>query len=190
LSKFDPKLSNRWVTKDVYISDECSGDSDSDSIFSCSSICDVRESSTFMSISEKFNIDGTCGDIPFIETPESEEDGMSDCDRSGEESDISNPRDNPGWKVMLVKSRKRRPRVKTLVDSGCNCTIFTDRALFSDYEERSISIKTASNKIREVGRGTVGKLSQHPTQPPLTQSTGQEEDARLSEPVRQQSPKS
>jgi hypothetical protein len=51
-----------------------------------------------------------------------------------------------------------RKRVRTLADSGCSCTIFTDRNLFTDYQPYSSPISTAGGTIRSTGRGTVDKL--------------------------------
>ena len=49
-------------------------------------------------------------------------------------------------------------RVRTLADSGCSCTIFTDRNLFTDYQPYSSPISTAEGMIRSTGSGTDGKL--------------------------------
>jgi hypothetical protein len=48
--------------------------------------------------------------------------------------------------------------VRTLADSGCSCTIFMDRNLFTDYQPYSSTISTAGGMIRSTGRGTVGIL--------------------------------
>ena len=58
---------------------------------------------------------------------------------------------------MWTRSHVRK-RVRTLADSGCSCTIFTDRNLFTDYQPYSSPISTAGGTIRSTGRGTVGKL--------------------------------
>ena len=49
-------------------------------------------------------------------------------------SDVSNLRENSAWraKAILTKADIRR-RHKTLIDSGCNRTIFTNRLLFQDF---------------------------------------------------------
>ena len=44
-------------------------------------------------------------------------------------SDVSNPRENSAWRAMELKTKTRR---KTLIDSGCNRTIYTNR-LFKDF---------------------------------------------------------
>ena len=48
--------------------------------------------------------------------------------------------------------------MKTLIDSGCSCTIFTERWMFQDFVEYVAAIKTAGGTIYSEGRGTVGKL--------------------------------
>ena len=54
--------------------------------------------------------------------------------------------------AMLVKG----PEV--LLDSGCNCSIFTDRSMFRDYHVYRVPIQTAGGIIYSYGRGTVGHL--------------------------------
>jgi hypothetical protein len=49
-------------------------------------------------------------------------------------------------------------RVRTLADSGCSCSIFPNRNLFTDYQPYSSPISTAGGMIRSTDRGTVGKL--------------------------------
>ena len=51
-----------------------------------------------------------------------------------------------------------RMRRKTLIDSGCNQTIFTNRLLFLDFQECLIPITTAGEEVYATGIGTVGKL--------------------------------
>ena len=58
---------------------------------------------------------------------------------------------------MWTRSHVRK-RVRTLANSGCSCTIFTDRNLFTDYQPYASPISTAGGMIRSTGRGTVGKL--------------------------------
>ena len=65
--------------------------------------------------------------------------------------------ENRSWKLMRTRSHVRK-RVRTLADSGCSCTIFTDRNLFTDYQPYLSPISTAGGTIRSTGRGTVGKL--------------------------------
>ena len=57
---------------------------------------------------------------------------------------------------MLVKGPKTW--VKTLLDSGFNCSIFTDRSMFKDYNVYRVPIQTAGGTIYSHGRGTVGHL--------------------------------
>ena len=78
---------------------------------------------------------------------------------SGISSDVSQLKWNTAWKAMAVKSRSElRMRRKTLIDSGCNRTIFTNRLLFSDFQECLIPITTAGEEVYATGIGTVGKL--------------------------------
>ena len=58
--------------------------------------------------------------------------------------------------AMLVKGSKTW--VKTLLDSGCNFSIFTDRSMFRDYHVYRIPIQTAGGTIYSYGRGIVGHL--------------------------------
>ena len=55
-------------------------------------------------------------------------------------------------------TRARNGRVKTLIDSGCRCTIFTERWMFQDFMEYVAAIKTAGGTIYSEGGVTVGKL--------------------------------
>ena len=55
-------------------------------------------------------------------------------------------------------TRARSGWVKNLIDSGCSCTIFTERWMFQDFVEYVAAIKTAGGTIYSEGRGTVGKL--------------------------------
>ena len=91
-------------------------------------------------------------------------DEASDSDRdankvrtTGEPKNVIRLNENKGWKLMWTRSHVRK-RVRTLADSGCSCTIFTDRNLFTDYQPYSSPISTAGGTIRSTGRGTVGKL--------------------------------
>jgi len=78
---------------------------------------------------------------------------------SGISSDVSQLKWNTAWKAMAVKSRSElRMRRKTLIDSGCNRTIFTNRLLFSDFQECLIPITTAGEEVYATDIGTVGKL--------------------------------
>jgi hypothetical protein len=47
--------------------------------------------------------------------------------------------------AMLVKGPKTW--VKTLLDSGCNCSIFTDISMFRDYHVNRVPIQTAGGTI-------------------------------------------
>ena len=62
------------------------------------------------------------------------------------------------FNVMCTKTHVRKLKVKTLVDSGCSMSIFTNRSLFSDYTPYKTSIQTAGGVIHSTGRGTVGNL--------------------------------
>ena len=74
------------------------------------------------------------------------------------EVDVSKLNENSSWTVMMVKAKDMPKTRKTLVDSGCNRSIFTNRELFTEYREARIPIKTAGDIIYAVGVGTVGKL--------------------------------
>ena len=51
------------------------------------------------------------------------------------QTDVSQLRENSAWKAMAVRSRAdMRRRRKTLIDSGCNRSIFTNRSLFTDFQ--------------------------------------------------------
>ena len=77
---------------------------------------------------------------------------------SEEPKEFINLVENQSFKVMWTKTNVRKLKVKTLVDSGCSKTIFTDRSLFSDYTPYKTSIQTAGKVIHSTGRGTVGNL--------------------------------
>ena len=48
-------------------------------------------------------------------------------------SDVSNLREISAWRAMALKNKADiRRRRKTLIDSGCNRTIYTNR-LFKDF---------------------------------------------------------
>ena len=51
-----------------------------------------------------------------------------------------------------------RRRRKTLIDSGCNRSIFTNRSLFLDFYECLIPITSAGEEIYATGMGTVANL--------------------------------
>ena len=78
-----------------------------------------------------------------------------------QDTDVSQLINNPGWTVMAVKAKEGRCPRKTLIDSGCNRTIFTHRHLFTDFKETRIPIKTAGEVIYATGVGTVGKLQNY-----------------------------
>ena len=64
----------------------------------------------------------------------------------GEPREFINLVQNQSLKVMWTKTHVRKLKVKTLVDSGCSKTIFTDRSLFSDYTPYKTSIQTAGGE--------------------------------------------
>ena len=77
--------------------------------------------------------------------------------RSGISSDVSQVKWNTAWKAMAVKTRSElRMRRKTLIDSGCNRTIFTNRLLFSDFQECLIPITTAGEEVYETALVLLG----------------------------------
>jgi hypothetical protein len=75
----------------------------------------------------------------------------SDIDRN-----ISTLVENNHVTAMLVK--KPKTWVKTLLDSGCNCSIFTDRFMFKNYNVFKVPILTAGGTMYSHGRCTVGHL--------------------------------
>jgi hypothetical protein len=58
--------------------------------------------------------------------------------------------------AMLVKEPKTW--VKTLLDSECNCSIFTDRSMCRDHHVYRVPIQTAGGTIYSYGCGAVGHL--------------------------------
>ena len=62
---------------------------------------------------------------------------------SGEPKEFINLVENQSFRVMWIKTHVRKLKAKTLVDSGCSKTIFTDRLLFSDFTPYKTSIQTA-----------------------------------------------
>ena len=90
------------------------------------------------------------------EASESDEDAKK-VRTTGETKHFISLNENRSWKPMWTRSHVRK-RVRTLADSGCSCTIFTDRNLFTDYQPYSSPKSTAGGMIWSTGRGTVGKL--------------------------------
>ena len=67
-------------------------------------------------------------------------------------SDVSNLRENSAWRAMALKTKADiRIRRKTLIDSGCNRTIFTNRLLFTDFQKCLIPIKTEKKRFMRLG---------------------------------------
>ena len=85
-------------------------------------------------------------------------DGSKNVRTSGEPKEFINLVQNQSFRVLWTKTHVQKPKVKTLVDSGCSKTIFTDRSLFSDYPPHKTSIQTTGGVIHSTGRGTVGNL--------------------------------
>jgi hypothetical protein len=77
---------------------------------------------------------------------------------TGEPKEYIMLKKNAKYKVYWTKAHVRKLKVKTLIDSGCSRSIFTDRSLFTDYAPFKVSIKTAGGVIQSTGRGTVGIL--------------------------------
>ena len=76
---------------------------------------------------------------------------------TGEPKHFIRLNENRSWKLVWTRSHVRK-RARALADSGCSCTIFTDRNLFTDYQLYQSPISTAGGTIKSTGRGTVGKL--------------------------------
>jgi hypothetical protein len=87
-------------------------------------------------------------------------DGDGDAKKArttGEPKHVIRLNENRSWKLIWTRSHVRK-RVCTLADSGCSCTIFTGRNMFTDYQPYSSPISTAGRMIRSTGRGIVRKL--------------------------------
>ena len=94
---------------------------------------------------------------PFNDGASDSEKDVKKVRKTGEPKHHIQLKENKRWRIMWTKTHVRR-KVRTLADSGCSCTIFTDRNLFTDYQPYSAPITTAGGPIRSTGRGTVGKL--------------------------------
>ena len=57
------------------------------------------------------------------------------------EVDVSKLNENSSWTVMMVKAKDMPKTRKTLVDSGCNRSIFTNREIFIEYRAARIPIR-------------------------------------------------
>ena len=67
-------------------------------------------------------------------------------------SHVSNLRENSAWRAMSLNTKADIRRLReTLIDSGCNRTIFTDRLLFKDSQKCLITFKTAGGEIYMTG---------------------------------------
>ena len=51
----------------------------------------------------------------------------------GEPKHVIRLNENRSWRLMWTRTHVCK-RVRSLADSGCSCTIFTDRNLFTDYQ--------------------------------------------------------
>ena len=73
--------------------------------------------------------------IPTSSTLSQPHDAINSTIRENNEEDrnISKLVENNNITAMLV--REPSYWVKTLLESGCNCSIFTDRSMFRDYNE-------------------------------------------------------
>ena len=111
---------------------------------------------------------------PFTDDASDSGEDAKNVRTTGEPKHYIHLKENKGWKLLWTKSHVRK-KVRTLADSGCSCTIFTDRNLFTDYQPYSSPfstaggtirstdyqpysspISTAGGTIRSTGRGTVG----------------------------------
>ena len=69
-------------------------------------------------------------------------------------SDVSNPRENSAWRAMELKTKADiRRRRKTLIDSGCNRTIYTNR-LFEDFYKCLITSRQRRRVICDWNRNS------------------------------------
>ena len=118
-----------------------------------------RSEYAFVTIMNKFKKKDVYNYMPrFDDASGLHSDGSKNVRTSGEPREFINLVQNQSFKVMWTKTHVRKLKVKTLVDSGCSKTIFTDRSLFSDYTPYKTSIQTAGGVIYSTGRGTVGNL--------------------------------
>ena len=119
---------------------------------------DVLQPTACVHIAERLTSDGSMDIfIPTSSTLAQPRDAVSSItmDSSDIDRNISKLVEN-SVTAMLVKGPKTW--VKTLLDSGCNCSIFTDRSMFRDYHVYRVPIQTAGGTIYSYGRGTVGHL--------------------------------
>ena len=94
---------------------------------------------------------------PFTDDASDSGEDAKNVRTTGEPKHYIQLKENKGWKLLWTKAHVRK-KVRTLADSGCSCTIFTDRNLFKDYQPYSSPISTTGGTIRSTDRGTVGKL--------------------------------
>ena len=69
--------------------------------------------------------------MPSFTEDSSDSDGGDKVRTTGEPINYIRLNENRSWKLMWTRSHVRK-RVRTLADSGCSCTIFTDRRMFTD----------------------------------------------------------
>jgi hypothetical protein len=77
-------------------------------------------------------------------------------DTSDIDINISTPVENNHVSAMIVKEPKTW--VKTLQDSGCNCSMFMNRIMSKNYNLYRVPVQTAGGTIYSHGRKTVGHL--------------------------------
>ena len=70
-------------------------------------------------------------------------------------SDVRNLRENSAWRAMALKTKADiRRRRKTLIHSGCNRTIFTNRLLFKDFQKCLITSRQRRRDICDWNRNS------------------------------------
>ena len=69
-------------------------------------------------------------------------------------SDVSNLRENSAWRAMALKTKADiKRRRKTLIDSGCNRTIYTNR-IFKDFHKCLITSRQRRRVICDWNRNS------------------------------------
>jgi hypothetical protein len=62
---------------------------------------------------------------PFNDGASDSEEDVKKVRKTGEPKHHIQLKENKGWRIMWTKTHTKR-KVRTLADSGCSCTIFTD----------------------------------------------------------------
>ena len=93
-----------------------------------------RSENAFVTIKNKFKKKDVYNYMPrFDDASVLNSNGPKNVRISREPREFINLVQNQSFRVMWTETHVRKLKVKTLVDSGCSKTIFTDRSLFLDY---------------------------------------------------------